>query len=85
MNTDRQALNDLEPLVCDSDDMIDVLADLLENAFRAKSKEGRNVVLTSGEANRLLYIGYKAAELSLKLRKVFYEKIDVVPLQVVQS
>ncbi|RWD64275.1 MULTISPECIES: hypothetical protein [unclassified Mesorhizobium] len=84
MTADTEALYDLESLVCDSDDMIDVLADLLENAFRAKSTEGRNVVLTAGEANRLLYIGYKAAEFSLKLRKTFYSKIEAEPLQAVQ-
>ncbi|TIS35127.1 hypothetical protein [Mesorhizobium sp. M1A.F.Ca.IN.022.05.2.1] len=85
MNATLEVLNDLEPLVCDSDDMNDVLANLLEDAFGKESSKGGNVVLTAGEVNRLLYIGYKAAELSQKLRKTFYEKIEAEPFQAMQA
>lgn len=82
MNATLEVLNDLEPLVCDSDDMNDVLANLLEDALRKSGHE--SIFLTAGEANRLLYIGYKAAEFSQKLRKTFYEKFEAEP-QAVQS
>lgn len=42
----------LEPLICDADNMLDVLANMMEH-MSLTDTEGSNHVLTHGEANQL--------------------------------
>ncbi|TGR84250.1 hypothetical protein EN866_33440 [Mesorhizobium sp. M2D.F.Ca.ET.223.01.1.1] len=66
----EKALRDLEPMICDSDNMLDVLMSLLEDRFAANA-EG-NLVLTSRERDRIFFAACVASDMSQKVRKAFY-------------
>lgn len=65
---------DLEPLICDADNMVDVLMDMCETHF-CKSGDA-SIVVTSTEAARLFFIACQAEAMSHKLKKAFYEAWD---------
>ncbi|BCH12113.1 hypothetical protein MesoLj131c_63710 [Mesorhizobium sp. 131-3-5] len=65
---------DLEPLICDADNMVDVLMDMCETHF---SKSGEDdIIVTSTEAARLFFIACQAVTMSHKMKKAFYEARD---------
>lgn len=65
---------DLEPLICDADNMMDVLMDMIERHFAIRP-DGGNHVLAEGEGDRLFYVASAAASMSMKARKAYYEAI----------
>ncbi len=65
-----KALRDLEPLICDSDNMLDLLMSLLEERFNANG-DG-NLVLTCTERDRIFFAVCVACEMSQKVKKAFY-------------
>jgi ribosomal protein S7 len=67
---DTSALNDLEPLICDADNMLDVLMSLLEDRFTSSADE--NLVLTCTERNRIFFAACVACEMSQKVKKKYY-------------
>ncbi|MFK0688027.1 hypothetical protein ACFX5Q_07455 [Mesorhizobium sp. IMUNJ 23033] len=71
---EKMTIGDLEPLICDADNMVDVLQDLLENAF-GKVPEG-NYILTETEGSRLLFVAGLAMQMSMKVKKAYYEAIE---------
>lgn len=70
---EKTTIADLEPLICDADNMVDVLQDLLENAF-ADVPEG-NYILTESEGSRLLFVAGLAGQMSMKAKKAYYEAL----------
>ncbi|TIN20172.1 MAG: hypothetical protein E5Y51_03760 [Mesorhizobium sp.] len=65
-----EALRDLEPLICDADNMLDVLMSMLEDRFSSNGDD--NLVLTSTERDRIFFTACVACDMSRKVRKAFY-------------
>ncbi|RWO05712.1 MAG: hypothetical protein EOS07_24635 [Mesorhizobium sp.] len=72
---EKVAFADLEPLICDADNMVDVLMDLVERHF-GLVPDGRNYVLTQTEGTRLFFVASTAAAMSMKAKKAYYEAVE---------
>lgn len=68
--TTEQALRDLEPMICDADNMLDVLMSFLEDRFSARGAD--NLIITSIERDRIFFAACVACDMSQKVRKAFY-------------
>jgi hypothetical protein len=66
----ERALRDLEPLICDADNMMDILMSLLEDQFAVRGDD--NLVMTSTERDRIFFAACVACDMSQKVRKTFY-------------
>ncbi|RUX23778.1 hypothetical protein EOA13_33020 [Mesorhizobium sp. M7A.F.Ca.US.011.01.1.1] len=73
---EKTTFRDLETLICDADNMLDVLADMLENCFAKAPPEGSNYVVTDPEGTRLLFVAYEAVKMSMKVRKTYFEALE---------
>jgi hypothetical protein len=71
----ENALNDLEPLICEADDMVDVLMGLMEPEF-AKARDD-NLVLTSSEVGRIFFVLCQCLHYSRKVRRAYYAAWEV--------
>ncbi|RWQ41976.1 MAG: hypothetical protein EOS21_11490 [Mesorhizobium sp.] len=71
---EKMTFADLEPLICDADNMVDVLMDLLERHF-GLVPDGRNYVLTESEGSRLFFVASTAVTMSMKAKKAYYEAV----------
>ncbi|RWN51937.1 hypothetical protein [Mesorhizobium sp.] len=72
---EKMTFADLESLICDADNMVDVLMDLLERHFGVVP-DGRNYVLTQTEGNRLFFVASTAATMSMKAKKAYFEAVE---------
>ncbi|MER8562061.1 hypothetical protein [Mesorhizobium sp. M0578] len=72
---DKMTINDLEPLICDSDNMVDVLLNLLEQHFSCPPPENGNYVITETEGSRLFFVASVAESMSNKAKKAYYEAL----------
>ncbi|WP_095519460.1 hypothetical protein [Mesorhizobium wenxiniae] len=74
---EKTTIADLEPLICDADNMVDVLMDLLDRHFamRPDRADGGNYVLTEAEGDRLFFVASTAAAMSMKAKKAYYEAL----------
>ncbi|QKD17142.1 hypothetical protein [Mesorhizobium sp. NZP2077] len=63
---------DLEPLICDADNMIDVLMDMCE-IFSNRPDDNDKVIVTGSEAARLFFVAGQAESISHKLKKAYYQ------------
>lgn len=67
----KTAFSDLEPLICDADNMVDVLLDMCETHF---GKHGdANITISASEANRVFFIACQAEMLVGKMKKAYYD------------
>lgn len=75
---EKMTFADLEPLICDADNMVDVLMDLLERHFGLvpDGEDGRNYILTEAEGNRLFFVASTAVTMSMKAKKAYYEAVE---------
>ncbi|MER9574929.1 hypothetical protein NKI78_04650 [Mesorhizobium sp. M0400] len=73
---DKMTINDLEPLICDSDNMVDVLLNLLEQHFSCPPPENGNYVITETEGSRLFFVASVAESMSNKAKKAYYEAFE---------
>ncbi|PZV33360.1 hypothetical protein [Mesorhizobium kowhaii] len=74
---EKMTFFNLEPLICDADNMLDVLVNMMEHMHLTdKLAEGSNHVLTDGEANHLFFIACQAEAMTHKLKKAYYEVWD---------
>lgn len=73
---EKTTFSDLEPLICDADNMLDVLMDLLETCFAQAPLGGGNYVVTDPEGTRLLFVAYEAVKMSMKVRKAYFEALE---------
>lgn len=70
----KMTFPDLEPLVCDADNMVDVLLDMCETHF---AKHGdANITISASEANRVFFIACQAGMLVDKMKKSYFEVWD---------
>ncbi|TPM33754.1 hypothetical protein FJ955_03170 [Mesorhizobium sp. B2-2-2] len=67
------AFRDLEPVICDADNMADVMYTLLETHF-ATPPDG-TYVLVEAEGRRLLFLAGILAEMAGKITKAYYEAV----------
>jgi hypothetical protein len=74
--TKKMTFMDLEPLICDSDNMVDVLLNLLEQHFSCPPPENGNYVITETEGSRLFFVASVAGSMSHKARKSYYEAYE---------
>ncbi|MER8797849.1 hypothetical protein NKH75_27265 [Mesorhizobium sp. M0984] len=72
---EKMTFHDLEPLICDSDNMVDVLLNLLEQHFSCPPPENGNYVITETEGSRLFFVASVAESMSNKAKKAYYEAL----------
>jgi hypothetical protein len=73
---EKTTFRDLESLICDADNMLDVLMDLLETCFAQVPPGGGNYIVTDTEGARLLFVAYEAVKMSTKVRKAYFEALE---------
>lgn len=76
MTTDKTTFTGLEPLICDSHNMVDVLLNLLEQHFSSPAPENGNYVITEEEGSRLFFVASVAESMSHKAKKSYYEAFE---------
>ena len=65
-----KAFRDLESVVCDADNMVDVLMSIIEPDF-AKGGDN-NLVVTGAERDRIFFVACQALNMCRALRKAYY-------------
>ncbi|CAH2407146.1 hypothetical protein [Mesorhizobium ventifaucium] len=71
---ERMTFADLEPLICDSDNMVDVLLNLLEEHFSCLPPESGNYVITEAEGSRLFFVASVAESMSHKAKDAYSKR-----------
>ncbi|TIO26947.1 hypothetical protein [Mesorhizobium sp.] len=69
---EKTTFADLEPLICDADNMADVLLTMLE--VFSTVPDG-NFVLTQGEGERLYFVASVLGSMTMKAKAAYYEAI----------
>lgn len=65
----------LEPLICDADDMVDVLTTTIHRHFEKKCPRG-GYVLSAEEGARLFFLASMASAMSNKARQAWYRAVE---------
>ncbi|TIO42560.1 MAG: hypothetical protein E5X81_20810 [Mesorhizobium sp.] len=73
---EKTAFMDLEPLICDSHNMVDVLLNLVEQHFSCPPPENGNYVISESEGQRLFFVASVAESMSHKAKKSYYEAFE---------
>ena len=75
LNTEKQAVEfrDLESLVCDSENMADVLMELIGNAFGETPPDGKCHMITGHESNRLYFAAVMSLSMARKAKEGWYQ------------
>ncbi|TIY10837.1 MAG: hypothetical protein E5V16_09415 [Mesorhizobium sp.] len=73
---EKTAFMDLEPLICDSHNMVDVLLSLLEQHFSCLPPENGNYVISETDGSRLFFVASVAESMSHKTKKSYYEALE---------
>lgn len=69
---EKTTFADLEPLICDADNMVDVLLNMME--VFAEVPDG-NFVLTQSEGERLFFVATIAEQMTRKAKAAYYETL----------
>jgi hypothetical protein len=69
---EKMTIGDLEPLICDADNMLDVLVNLLDSAGFNSTDE----VITDRYRELISFAVNVAVDMSGKVRKAYYEAIE---------
>ncbi|TPK04591.1 hypothetical protein FJ872_27410 [Mesorhizobium sp. B2-5-9] len=69
---EKTTFGDLEALICDADNMLDVLLDMMERDFATTGP----VDIDRGEADRLFFVVSQAALLSANMKRAYYKALD---------
>ncbi|TIO14936.1 MAG: hypothetical protein E5X86_22740 [Mesorhizobium sp.] len=72
---EKMTFADLEPLLCDTMNMLDVLVSMMDRMGLTSKPAGSNHVLTQGEGDQLFFVACVAESMSEKARKAYYEAI----------
>ncbi|TIM13073.1 MAG: hypothetical protein E5Y67_19425 [Mesorhizobium sp.] len=77
MSADKEkaAFFGLEPLLCDTINMLDVLVGMMDSMGLTAKPSGPNHVLTQGEADRLFFVACTAESMSQEARQAYYEAL----------
>ncbi|MER9174593.1 hypothetical protein NKH72_13470 [Mesorhizobium sp. M0955] len=70
--SEKMTFHDLEPLICDAENMADVLLTMME--VFSTVPDG-NFVLTQGEGERLFFVASVVGSMTLKAKKAYYEAV----------
>ncbi|RWK53486.1 hypothetical protein [Mesorhizobium sp.] len=68
-------ITDLEPLLCDTMNMLDVLVSMMDRMGLTSKPAGSNHVLTQGEGDQLFFVACTAESMSEKARQAYYEAL----------
>ncbi|PTE11530.1 hypothetical protein [Mesorhizobium helmanticense] len=74
MNIDKSKVQDLEPLICDSINMGDVLMSMLEGHFGRTPEKG-HYIIPEAEGDRLFFVACVAMSMSKTARNAYYEAL----------
>ena len=69
------AFFDLEPLLCDTINMLDVLVGMMDSMGLTAKPAGSNHMLTQGEGDQLFFVACTAELMSQKARQAYYEAL----------
>ncbi|RWH93736.1 MAG: hypothetical protein EOQ89_04885 [Mesorhizobium sp.] len=72
---EKAAFPGLEPLLCDTINMLDVLVGMMDSMGLTAKPSGTNHVLTQGEADRLFFVACTAESMSQRARQAYYEAL----------
>ncbi|MER8831517.1 hypothetical protein [Mesorhizobium sp. M0909] len=72
---EKAAFFGLEPLLCDSVNMVGVLVNMMDSMGLTAKPAGSNHVLTQGEADQLFFVASIAMSMSKTARKAYYEAL----------
>ena len=65
---EKMTFGDLEPLICDADNMVDVLLNAMEHAGLTKPTGPKGHFLTQGEGELLFFIASVAGQMTRRRR-----------------
>ncbi|MER9658549.1 hypothetical protein [Mesorhizobium sp. M0159] len=69
---EKMTFHDLEPLICDADNMMDVLVNMLDQTGLTSNE----VVLTDRDRELISFMVNVAVDMTQKVRKAYYEAFE---------
>lgn len=63
---------DLEPIICDADNMVDVLFMLIDEVFSERANANQQYVMHENTGSRIFYVAGLVQSMSAKVREAYY-------------